>query len=78
MSTANLYQVLPLVLVVEDNKSMRMLLRRAMEQDGYQVAEAGTESKGWLPIPPKSRYCPVGCPDAGDGWFTCCAQLQTL
>jgi len=48
MSTANPISVLSLV--VEDNKSMRMLLRRAMEQDGYQVAEAGDGEQGLLPI----------------------------
>lgn len=40
MRTADLYQAPPLILVVDDDKSMRILLRRAMEQEGYQVAEA--------------------------------------
>jgi diguanylate cyclase (GGDEF)-like protein/PAS domain S-box-containing protein len=30
----------PLILVVDDDRAMRMLLRRVMEQEGYRVAEA--------------------------------------
>ncbi len=30
----------PLILIVDDDRAMRMLLRRVMEQEGYRVAEA--------------------------------------
>ena len=30
----------PLILIVDDDKSMRILLRQAMKKEGYQVAEA--------------------------------------
>ena len=35
----------PLVLVVDDDKSMRMLLRLALEQEGYQCDSLKCESR---------------------------------
>jgi PAS domain S-box-containing protein len=69
----------PLILVVDDDKFMRIQLRRAMEQAGYQVAEA---SNGEEAIASYLRLCPdVVLLDAlmpvMDG-FTCCYQLQAL
>ncbi len=79
MRTASLYQAPPLVLVVDDDKSMRILLRKAMEQEGYQVAEA---SEGEQALAAYTRLHPdIVLLDAlmpvMDG-FTCCAQLQKL
>ena len=79
MRTADVYQNPPLVLVVDDNKSMRILLRRAMEQEGYQVAEV---ADGQQALVAYTRLHPdIVLLDAlmpvMDG-FTCCTQLQTL
>ena len=40
MSIDRVQEGSPLILVVDDDKSMRMLLRLALEQEGYQVFEA--------------------------------------
>ena len=40
MSTDPSQEDSPLIFVVDDDKSMRMLLRLALEQEGYQVVEA--------------------------------------
>lgn len=37
--TAN-HQELPLILVADDDRTMRRLLRHAMQKEGYQVVEA--------------------------------------
>ncbi len=68
-----------LILVVDNDKSMRMLLRLALEQEGYQVAEA---SDGESCLAACQRRQPdVVLLDAlmplMDG-FTCCAQLKKL
>lgn len=68
-----------LILVVDDDKFMRIQLRRAMEQAGYQVAEA---NDGEQALAAYTRLHPnIVLLDAlmpvMDG-FTCCAQLQTL
>ncbi|HLO48719.1 MAG TPA: diguanylate cyclase [Kamptonema sp.] len=69
----------PLILVVDDEKSMRILLRRAMEKQGYQVIEA-SDGKQFL------EECSKHLPDiilldaimpVMDG-FTCCSELQKL
>ncbi len=69
----------PLVLVVDDDQFMRLQLRRAMEQAGYQVAEA---SDGEQALAIYNRLHPdIILLDAlmpvMDG-FSCCTQLQTL
>ena len=69
----------PLILVVDDDKFMRLQLRRAMELEGYQVAEA-TDGEQCLAVYPHihpdiillDAIMPVI-----DG-FTCCMQLQKL
>lgn len=69
----------PLILVVDDEKSMRVLLRRAMEKQGYQVIEASDGeqclekcSKRWPDIILLDAIMPIM-----DG-FTCCSELQKL
>lgn len=69
----------PLILVVDDDKFMRIQLCRAMEQAGYQVAEA---SDGEQALAAYTRLNPdIVLLDAlmpvMDG-FTCCTKLQTL
>lgn len=79
MNTTNIQKNSPLILVVDDDKFMRLQLRRAMEQVGYQVAEA---SDGEQALAAYSCLNPdIVLLDAlmplMDG-FTCCTQLQTL
>lgn len=67
----------PLILIVDDEKTLRLVLRRAMEQEGYQVSEVGDGHQCLA-------FCTEQLPDiilldammpVMDG-FTCCAQLQ--
>lgn len=79
MSTDPVQEDSPLILVVDDDKSMRMLLRLALEQQGYQVLEA-QDGEACLAA---YQHCQ---PDAilldavmpvMDG-FACCSQLRTF
>ncbi len=68
----------PSILVVDDDKSMRMLLRLALEQEGYQVFEA-QDGEACLATYQRRE------PDAilldailpGIDGFTCCSQLRS-
>ncbi|HLO46849.1 MAG TPA: PleD family two-component system response regulator [Kamptonema sp.] len=69
----------PVILVVDDQKTSRLMLRLAMEKEGYGVREAG-DGQQCL------KVCEQFQPDmvlldavmpVMDG-FTCCAQLQAL
>ena len=40
MNESDFYQKPPLILIVDDEKTLRLVLSRAMEQEGYQVSEA--------------------------------------
>ena len=69
----------PLVLVADDDPFMRLQLRRAMEEEGYQVVEA---TNGEQCLADYQRLHPdIVLLDAVmpvmDG-FTCCAKLQAL
>ncbi|HEY9638775.1 MAG TPA: PAS domain-containing protein [Coleofasciculaceae cyanobacterium] len=69
----------PLILVVDDDKFMRIQLRRAMEQAGYRVAEAndGEEALAvYAELHPDIVLLDAMMP--GIDGFTCCTQLQTL
>ncbi len=79
MNIANPKNDAPLILVVDDDRFMRIHLRRAMEQEGYQVIEA---SDGEEALATYTRLHPdIVLLDAlmpvMDG-FTCCTQLQKL
>jgi PAS domain S-box-containing protein len=79
MNIANPQNDTPLILVVDDDRFMRIHLRRAMEQEGYQVIEA---SDGEEALATYTRLHPdIVLLDAlmpvMDG-FTCCTQLQKL
>ena len=80
MSTiAHLHQSRPLVLVVEDDESTRILLRRAMEQEGYQVAEVADAKQGlaaYTRLRPDIVLLDAQVP-VMDG-CSCRSQLQTL
>ncbi len=69
----------PLILIVDDDKSMRILLRQAMKKEGYQVAEAkdGEECLAvYERLQPDIVLLDAMMP-VMDG-FTCCTQLQAL
>lgn len=70
---------LPLVLVVDDDKTIRILLRRVMEQEGYQVVEAqdGKEALDtYLQLKPDIVLLDALMP--GMDGFSCCTHLQLL
>ncbi|HEY9858256.1 MAG TPA: GAF domain-containing protein [Candidatus Obscuribacterales bacterium] len=69
----------PLILVVDDNKAARSLLRETMEEEGYRVAEA-RDGEQCLTIYTRLRPDIVlldAVMPVMDG-FTCCRQLKTL
>ena len=69
----------PLILVVDDDRTTRMMLNRAMQKEGYQVAEAkdGSEClESYQHIQPDMVLLDARMPEM-DG-FTCCKQLQNL
>lgn len=69
----------PLILVVADKKTRRLLLRRALKKEGYHVAEApnGEEClEACVQLKPDLVLLDANLPQM-DG-FTCCAQLQSL
>lgn len=69
----------PLILVVDDDKFMRIQLRQAMVQDGYQVVEASNGQQGldtFTELRPDVVLLDALMPEM-DG-FTCCTQLRTL
>jgi PleD family two-component response regulator len=79
MNTEPIPEIPPRILVVDDDKSMRMLLRLALEQEGYQVIEAKdgeTCLVAYKQHRPDAILLDAVMP-AMDG-FACCTQLQTL
>ncbi len=69
----------PLVLVVDDDRTLRALLRLAMEEEGYQVAEANNGENclaEFARLQPDIVLLDAVMP-VMDG-FTCCSQLRTL
>lgn len=79
MNTSAQKKVPPLVLIVDDDKSMRILLRQAMKKEGYQVAEAkdGEECLAvYERLQPDIVLLDAMMP-VMDG-FICCTQLQIL
>lgn len=69
----------PLILIVDDERALRLVLRRAMEKEGYQVTEA-CDTRHCLDI------CQQQLPNLvlldammpGLDGFNCCTQMQTL
>lgn len=67
----------PLILIVDDDRTTRKILRRAMEQEGYQVAEASDGGQGleaYALLNPDMVLLDAKMP-VMDG-FTCCSKLQ--
>jgi diguanylate cyclase (GGDEF)-like protein len=72
-----IYKNSPLILVVDDDKTMRRLLRRAMEKEGYQVVEASDGEQcldAYSSQKPDLILLDAVMP-VMDG-FSCCIQLQ--
>jgi len=68
-----------LILVVDDDKSMRMLLHKAMEKEGYQVAEANNGEEALAIFNQRSPdMVPLDALMLVMDGFTCCTQLQSL
>ncbi len=68
----------PLVLVVDDDRATRLLLRRVMEHDGYRVAEAIDGIKGieaYLTLHPDIVLLDAIMP--GLEGFDACQQLRS-
>jgi diguanylate cyclase (GGDEF)-like protein/PAS domain S-box-containing protein len=79
MTTISVQITPPLILVVDDDKTMRILLRKAMENEGYQVVEAknGEECLAvYERLQPDIILMDAIMP-VMDG-FACCTQLQKL
>lgn len=67
------------ILVVDDDPSMRQVLRRVMEKDGYQVVEAANGEQGleaYKRLKPHLVLLDALMP-VMDG-FACCTELQSL
>lgn len=69
----------PLILIVDDEKMMRLLLQRSLEKEGYRVVEAKNGQEGievYQRLQPDLVLLDAMMP-VMDG-FTCCEQLQTM
>lgn len=70
---------LPLILVVDDDRSMRLVIRKAMETEGYRVVEATNGEEclaAYQQLQPDVILLDAMMP-VMDG-FTCCSKLQSL
>lgn len=79
MSTNPVQKNSPLIFVVDDDKSMRMLLRVALEQEDYQVLEAQDGAAclaAYQNQKPDAILLDAVMP--GIDGFACCTQLRTL
>ncbi len=79
VSSMVIHEDLPVILVVDDDKTMRLLLRRAMEQEGYQVVEAnnGEQCLALYTSQKPDLILLDAVMPVMDG-FSCCLQLQAL
>lgn len=71
-------QPAPLVLIVDDEKTLRLILSQAMQKEGYQTltASSGEEALS-LCQQQRPEIILLDAMMAGMDGFTCCAQLQT-
>ncbi len=79
MSTDPFQEDSPLIFVVDDDKSMRMLLRLALEQEGYQVLEAQDGAAclaAYQHQKPDAILLDAVMP--GMDGFACCTELRTF
>ena len=79
MSTDPIQKDSPLIFVVDDDKSMRMLLRLALEQEGYQVLEAqdGAAALAAYQLQKPDAILLDAVMPGMDG-FACCTQLRSF
>ncbi len=79
MNTPYLLKEPPVILVVDDDKMTRQLLRRAMEKEGYQVVEASNGEECLAAYPRVKPHIILldGVMPVMDG-FNCCTRLQAL
>jgi len=72
-------QLPPLILVVDDDRSMRTLLTLALQQDGYRVAQSSTGEQGlsdFQRLHPDMLLMDAMMP--GMDGFECCQTIQSL
>jgi PleD family two-component response regulator len=69
----------PLILVVDDDRSMRSLLRLALEEEGYKLAEANNGEQGLREFMRQQPDMVLldGVMPIMDG-FTCCRKLREV
>ena len=79
MNTDPVQEEAPLIFVIDDDKSMRILLRLALEQEGYQVFEA-EDGKACLAayLERQPDAILLDAIMAGMDGFACCTQLRTF
>ncbi|WRH66835.1 MAG: PleD family two-component system response regulator [Planktothrix sp. GU0601_MAG3] len=79
MNNSEFEQTHPIILIVDDEKTLRLVLRRSMEREGYRLREAGTGEECL-------KICQEFLPDIilldammpGIDGFTCCHELKNL
>ncbi|OLP17095.1 hypothetical protein BST81_17210 [Leptolyngbya sp. 'hensonii'] len=79
MGNLNHIEETPLILIADDDETIRVLLRRVMEQEGYRVAEASdgtTCLESFARLQPNIILLDARMP--GIDGFSCCLQLQSL
>jgi diguanylate cyclase (GGDEF)-like protein len=79
IDSSPLANIPPLILIIEDDRTTRMLLRRAMEKEGYRVVEATDGEQGianYKSLEPDIVLLDAMMP-VMDG-FTCCQHLHSL
>ncbi len=72
-------QQTPLIAIVDDDRSMRMLLNMAMEDEGYRVAEANNGEQflaEYTDLQPDLILLDAMMP--GMDGFTCCQKIRSL
>lgn len=69
----------PLILLVDDDRTTRMMLRRAMNNEGYRVVEASDGLEGlelYKQLKPDMVLLDAKMP--GMDGFTCCTQIKAI
>ena len=45
LAESNIRQIAPMILIVDDDAAMRLIMRQALERDGYRLLEASKSGK---------------------------------